>query len=655
MPTTKTITYPDPPTAASLSQANMSLSTDIRRLDALSTHLSVAEAELVAIVAERRAEIRALEEERRALEEKVRWTRAYVAPVKRMPLELLRVVFLEDGVRNSKCCPWVLASVCRSWRRLALGIPRLWSKIRITTTQSASPDNIRLWLERSGTQVPLDIDIYLRVSFNNSATPIGGDALSTNRRRRRRRSSSPPPAWAQPHIITTLAPLPWITPTPPPAWGSPPPTPPPNVALPLHEYHMVWPPPPPDAHAPMPLPHSPAELWSTTRNMHWGYIVLYYLVEHMRRWRRFIFKFERPFVSMAALKSIVGDAPMLQEFEVSCAESTSSTDWSWLPSISPLCLQRHAHPTPTLTSLTLTNVPFKYSSPLFTSGSLRALHLHGLPSLSLPVDRVLYLITSNPSLESLALHFFALTPPVLPLPNPEISPVRLSKLLTLRISGHPLLAHLVDVLVCPALETLGVEHGGMGREPVEETVIGLVRRSGHPEVTSLYIAYSTGSSSSYAYHYPHPGSVISWSFLGEMASLEKLEVGGTPLEPFVGALSPQDDDTGTVIGIVGNLVCPRLKSVVVRDAQGHPDGIAKLVQMVEARNPDDLPTNGIGAGGGGGGDVSIPTKLRKLEIWDCVPIGTDVVDWLKRRVEDVVIVDPPYSKSSSSSSSGGWM
>ncbi|KAL4068432.1 hypothetical protein V8B97DRAFT_1873059, partial [Scleroderma yunnanense] len=524
MPTTKTITYPDPPTAASLSQANMSLSTDIRRLDALSTHLSVAEAELVAIVAERRADIRALEEERRALEEKVRWTRAYVAPVKRMPLELLRVVFLEDGVRNSKCCPWVLASVCRSWRRLALGIPRLWSKIRITTTQSASPDNIRLWLERSGTQVPLDIDIYLRVSFNNSATPIGGDALSTTRRRRRRRSSSPPPAWAQPHIITTLAPLPWITPTPPPAWGSPPPTPPPN------------------------------------RNMHWGYIVLYYLVEHMRRWRRFIFKFERPFVSMAALKSIVGDAPMLQEFEVSCAESTSSTDWSWLPSISPLCLQRHAHPTPTLTSLTLTNVPFKYSSPLFTSGSLRALHLHGLPSLSLPVDRVLYLITSNPSLESLALHFFALTPPVLPLPNPEISPVRLSKLLTLRISGHPLLAHLVDVLVCPALETLGVEvdlnaqmngggmgmgmgmgmgqHGGMGREPVEETVIGLVRRSGHPEVTSLYIAYSTGSSSSYGgiLGFGAGGSVISWSFLGEMASLEKLEVGGTPLEPFVGAL-----------------------------------------------------------------------------------------------------------------------
>jgi len=434
---------------------------------------------------------------------------------------------------------------------------------------------------------------------------------------------------------------------------------------------------------------------------------------------------------------------MLQEFEVSCAESTSLTDWSWLPSISPL--HRHApHPTPTLTSLALTNVPFKYSSPIFTAGSLRALHLHGLASLSLPLDRVLHLITSNPSLESLALHFSALTPPVLPLPNPDISPVRLSKLHTLRISGHPLLAHIADVLVCPALTTLGVEvdlnaqmngmgmgmggHAGMGREPVEETAIGLVRRSGHPDVTSLYIAYTTYSSSSSGmglgggylgfgggggggfggvggggggglsypggYHYLHPGSVISWSFLGEMASLEKLEVGGTQLEPLVGALSPQDDDTGTVIGIgpgmgvaigggmgggmaigpgggggvggvgagAGNLVCPRLKSVIVRDAQGHPDAIAKLVQMVEARNPDVLPSEAGGAAaagagaGAGGGDGTVPSKLRKLEIWDCVPLGADVVDWLKRRVEDVVIVDPPYSKAASSSaSSGGWM
>lgn len=165
----KTITYPDPPTSASLSLAAMSLSTDVHYLDALSSRISIAERELAVIAAERRAEIRALEEERRALEEKVRWARAYVAPVKRIPLELLRAVFLEvfeseendehervrdrgkdgivrwdatrgkDGVRNSKCCPWVLASVCKSWRRLSLSIPKLWSKVGLLCTSAHRP------------------------------------------------------------------------------------------------------------------------------------------------------------------------------------------------------------------------------------------------------------------------------------------------------------------------------------------------------------------------------------------------------------------------------------------------------------------------------------------------------------------------------------
>ena len=155
---------------------------------------------------------------------------------------------------------------------------------------------------------------------------------------------------------------------------------------------------------------------------------------------------------------------------------------------------------------------------------------------------------------------------------------------------------------------------------------------------------------------------------------------GTQLEPLVSALSLQDDDTGTVIGIgpgivgvavggdmgrridvgpgggdvgagAGNLVCPCLKSLVVRESQGYPDGIAKLVQIVEAHNLDVLPIGaGSGAGAGaGGGDSAIPSRLHKLETWDCVPLGADIIDWLKKRVEDVVIVDPPYLKQLSSS------
>ncbi|KAG6331874.1 hypothetical protein ID866_7217 [Astraeus odoratus] len=802
-PTTITTTYPDPPTPASLSQAQATLTADASHLDALGTRITAAQAALTALVAERRAEIRDLEDEIRILEEKVRWTRSYVAPMKRMPVELLRTVFLDvfeseeeeesarakkcgsecggrwdpargrQGLRNGKCCAWVLASVCRSWRRLALSIPKLWSKIRVTTTQAASPDNIRLWLDRSGTQVPLDIDIYLRVSVTSSAsTP--GDGLTSNRRRRRRRSSSPQP----PTIIhLTGPPVPWPPPVASPGWESPPPPPPPMVSPPLHEFQAGWTvfPGAQDLHNQLVI--VPAEPWSTSssstlstagagpsttssagsatgphvptaamqaqavaaaytmamrmreqsvqRNTHWGWVALYFLVEHIRRWRRFVLRFERPFVSMAALKSIIGDAPILQEFEVSCAESTSTSDWTWLPSVVPPPSHRVSSPTPALTSLTLANVPFKYASPIFTSGSLRTLHLHCLSSMSHPLDKILYLVTSNPSLESLAFQFGVVAPPVLPLPNPDISPVRLSKLHTLRIGGHPLLAHLVDVLVCPSLETLaletdlaapstGIAHGAMGaRMPIEDTAISLVRRSGHPDLTSLSLLYTSGSGGGgtyhpYGTHHYYLGGhgmtpMISWTFLAELESLERVEVGGTPLEQFASALGAQEDDAPTVIGFgpagmgglgggaggggvlgggpgaggaggngggpVGNLVCPRLKSVVVRDSYAPPEAIAKLVQMVEARNPDVLPAGGSGSGssssattgGGGGGNnnnAGVPVKLRRLEVWDCgAPFGSDVVEWLKRRVDEVVVVELPLLCGSRSpgSSAGNWI
>ena len=128
-------------------------------------------------------------------------------------------------------------------------------------------------------------------------------------------------------------------------------------------------------------------------------------------------------------------------------------------------------------------------------------------------------------------------------------PVHLSKLHTLHVNGYPLLAYVVDVLVCLALEALcievmnapinsgmGVGMGGMpGWEGTqwEETIISLVRCSGHLDITSLYIAYTTYSASLSGvglgggifgfggtgrvgggpypdrYHYIHPGSVIS--------------------------------------------------------------------------------------------------------------------------------------------------
>lgn len=79
----------------------------------------------------------------------------------------------------------------------------------------------------------------------------------------------------------------------------------------------------PPAHTPIVLPPSPtmSDSWSTSSrssderpsqantprtSMHWGYIAVFYLVEQMHRWERFVFRFDKYFASMSALKSING-------------------------------------------------------------------------------------------------------------------------------------------------------------------------------------------------------------------------------------------------------------------------------------------------------------------------------------------------------------
>lgn len=41
-------------------------------------------------------------------------------------------------------------------------------------------------------------------------------------------------------------------------------------------------------------------------SMHWGHIVFFYLSQQMKRWERFVFRFDKQFTSMGALKAING-------------------------------------------------------------------------------------------------------------------------------------------------------------------------------------------------------------------------------------------------------------------------------------------------------------------------------------------------------------
>ena len=180
------------------------------------------------------------------------------------------------------------------------------------TTPSSSPDTVRLWLERSGNSTPLDIEIYLRSqspsrevsvvhSRSSTATLSSGSGWEWIDNEP---PAAPPDAVEDPaqdggpafiHIA---------------AHGPPhfvPVTAIPN-SPPIHHHHV---------HAgAAPIYHEilPVSSWhracphsrTTTSGTHWGYIAFYYLIQQMHRWERFVFRFDRNFASINALKVMTG-------------------------------------------------------------------------------------------------------------------------------------------------------------------------------------------------------------------------------------------------------------------------------------------------------------------------------------------------------------
>lgn len=585
---------PEPPTATSRVEAQTQIESNRKKIQSLADAIASTEDKLAQIINDYRCTIHLLQKTKRELEDEVSLTLAYISPIRTLPHELLRHIFLLH-FEDQPCCAWGIAAVCSLWRRLVLGMPRMWSKIRLVTTPYANADTIRLWLERSGTAIPLDIEIFLQVHTASSKAA-------------RRRSLSPirhaflPPIGAQ--YVHIPPPPPMIPPQ------NPFLTPPSPTLIPV------------DSPPSTPSTQSPATPTAGTfskTSLHWGHIAFYYLVEQMHRWERFIFRFDKQFASVTALKSVIGDAPYLKEFEISCAEPAFYSEWNWLPSAK-------ANTTialPNLSALTLQYMPFKWSSPLFKT-DLHSLTIRSLPTFHLPLDRVLHIISSNPNLESMELHFTTVQPAILPL-----NPLTLENLTKMSLGGHYLLAQLVDHFTLPSLGSLSYDIEA--REPIEETITNLMSRSGNPPLASLSIAYNPGTQ----FYYGAATGIMNWGFLMDAPELRTLKVGGTAFEPLLIALSGPEDG-------VGQWYCPKLTGLYMKGCHAHGDGVSKLVQMVDMRNPTSSAqtTNG-GIGGGGGGPVD---KLKHLELHECAALGPDVVQWMKSRISEVVCVELSYDR-----------
>lgn len=175
---------------------------------------------------------------------------SFIAPIRRLPLEIYREIFLiaKENDENSRI-PWIVASVCSLWRQMALNIPNLWATIKFRGTLDISPDIIRLWVERSGSSVPLDIDIRLvqtPLTFPNWHAP--------NRSRRFAYANS----------------------------------------IAMRPLQMPQ----------MPIPPT-IDLSIQPKATQWGHVALFYLTAQKFRWRRFVF--ESIDIPIEALQSLNGN------------------------------------------------------------------------------------------------------------------------------------------------------------------------------------------------------------------------------------------------------------------------------------------------------------------------------------------------------------
>jgi hypothetical protein len=133
---------------------------------------------------------------------------------------------------------------------------------------------------------------------------------------------------------------------------------------------------------------------------------------------------------------LLGEEPLLKEFEVlSSAEAGFFAEWPWLPNSSTANVTTW----PKLRTLRLQHAPFKRSSPMLRD--LHTVNLRALPTSHLPLDRILFILSNNPNLKNVALHFQGVLPAILPL-----SPLTLPYVISLNLGGHYLLTSLLDTL-----------------------------------------------------------------------------------------------------------------------------------------------------------------------------------------------------------------
>jgi hypothetical protein len=109
--------------------------------------------------------------------EEIEAHKATLSPIRRMPPELLSLIFAcasQPTLHDRRDpAPWTASQVSRRWRAIALSQPSLWTSIDldfgwIKDGQTRTIYRLEAHLKRSG-NLPLDIDFGCRIPFHTSS------------------------------------------------------------------------------------------------------------------------------------------------------------------------------------------------------------------------------------------------------------------------------------------------------------------------------------------------------------------------------------------------------------------------------------------------------------------------------------------------------
>ncbi|KAG8700726.1 hypothetical protein FRC09_005788 [Ceratobasidium sp. 395] len=208
----------DAPSRAQVAEARLTIVDCESRIGSLSSQITAEELRVAKLVKEAAEQLSALQAQKAAQQKKLESARALLSPVRYLPAELLGNVFVSAFEEDPRAH---LLSTPPGFR---LSVQHGAAKPcqRVSTSARTSPELFRLWLERAGNTLPLDIDIVLY-----DPTPCSQPSRAHKRRRTGSEGISfapPSPGFpdlpSPPPFTTSVLPFP-LGPNPLPPIGSP--------------------------------------------------------------------------------------------------------------------------------------------------------------------------------------------------------------------------------------------------------------------------------------------------------------------------------------------------------------------------------------------------------------------------------------------------